>query len=246
MKLDHIVNQPVIEAERFSLRPVRRSDLGLIQMYTSDARVAENTASIPHPLPPGSTEAFIDRVMADDRTEEYSGGMKRRLNIGVGLLHRPDLLILDEPTVGVDPQSRNAILESVERLGEEGMAVLYTTHYMEEAERLCDRIGIVDHGELIAEGSQADLVQIVGQKDRLTLVASGVLAATATALGELPTVDDAAVSDDGITVIVERAHDHLPEILTVAARAGALVKTVDVDSADLESVFLKLTGKRCY
>lgn len=180
---------------------------------------------------------------AGDRTEEYSGGMKRRLNIGVGLLHRPDLLILDEPTVGVDPQSRNAILESVERLGEEGMAVLYTTHYMEEAERLCDRIGIVDQGELIAEGSQADLVDIVGQKDRLTLVASGALAATASALGGLVGVDDAAVSDDGITVIVERAHDHLPEILTVAARSGAIVKTVDVDSADLESVFLKLTGR---
>ena len=180
---------------------------------------------------------------ADDRTEEYSGGMKRRLNIGVGLLHRPALLILDEPTVGVDPQSRNAILDSVERLGEEGMAVLYTTHYMEEAERLCDRIGIVDQGGLIAEGSQADLVRIVGQRDRLTLVATGSLAATAAALGDLAAVDDAAVTDNGIALIVDRAHDHLPEILAAAGRTGSLVKTVDVDSADLESVFLKLTGR---
>jgi ABC-2 type transport system ATP-binding protein len=180
---------------------------------------------------------------ADDRSDEYSGGMKRRLNIGVGLLHRPELLILDEPTVGVDPQSRNAILESVERLGEEGMAVLYTTHYMEEAERLCDRIGIVDQGELIAEGSQADLVQIVGQRDRLTLTASGSLAATANALADLAAVDDAAVAEDGVTLIVDRAHDHLPEILAVAGRTGSLVKSVDVESADLESVFLKLTGR---
>ena len=87
---------------------------------------------------------------ADDMVKAYSGGMKRRLNIGIGLLHRPRLLVLDEPTVGVDPQSRNAILESVERLADEGIGVLYTTHYMEEAERLCDRVGIVDLGELKA------------------------------------------------------------------------------------------------
>ena len=180
---------------------------------------------------------------ADDRTEEYSGGMKRRLNIGVGLLHRPALLILDEPTVGVDPQSRNAILASVERLGEEGMAVLYTTHYMEEAERLCDRIGIIDQGELIAEGTQADLVRIVGERDRLTLTAAGSLAATAAALGELAAVDDAAVTDEGIALIISDARDHLPEILEVAGRTGSVVNSVDVDSADLESVFLKLTGR---
>ena len=95
--------------------------------------------------------------------------MKRRLNIGIGLLHRPRLLILDEPTVGVDPQSRNAILESVERLGAEGMAVLYTTHYMEEAERLCDRIGIIDLGELKAEGTREELVALVGEHDRVRL-----------------------------------------------------------------------------
>lgn len=180
---------------------------------------------------------------AGDRTDEYSGGMKRRLNIGVGLLHRPALLILDEPTVGVDPQSRNAILESVERLGEEGMAVLYTTHYMEEAERLCDRIGIVDQGELIAEGTQADLVRIVGQRDRLTLTATGSLAATAAALDAVPAVEEAGVTEDGIALIVDRAHEHLPEILAIAGRTGSMVKSVDVDSADLESVFLKLTGR---
>ena len=180
---------------------------------------------------------------ADDRSETYSGGMKRRLNIGIGLLHRPALLILDEPTVGVDPQSRNAILESVERLGQEGMAVLYTTHYMEEAERLCDRIGIIDKGELMAEGTQRELVQIVGQRDRLTLTAAGALAATAAALEALPQVEDAAVTADGITLIIERAHDHLPVVLATAAKTGSIVKSVDADTADLESVFLKLTGK---
>ena len=180
---------------------------------------------------------------ADDRTEEYSGGMKRRLNIGIGLLHLPALLILDEPTVGVDPQSRNAILDSVETLGTEGMAVLYTTHYMEEAERLCDRIGIVDHGKMMAEGTQRDLVKIVGQRDHVTLTATGSLAATAEALAELPAVSDAAASGEVITLNIESAHDHLPEILATAGRTGSMVSGVDVDTADLESVFLNLTGR---
>ena len=113
---------------------------------------------------------------AGDQTKQYSGGMKRRLNIGIGLLHQPKLLILDEPTVGVDPQSRNAILESVAGLSGAGMAVLYTTHYMEEAERLCDRIGIIDHGKLIAEGTRAELVGMVGEGDQVRLAAAGNLA----------------------------------------------------------------------
>ncbi len=183
------------------------------------------------------------RDRANDRSDEYSGGMKRRLNIGIGLLHHPTLLILDEPTVGVDPQSRNAILESVERLGEEGMAVLYTTHYMEEAERLCDRIGIIDHGTIKAEGTQRDLVQLVGQRDRVRLVATGNLAAGSAALGELPGIDDAAVTAQGIDLIVENAHDELPEILSVASRTGVSVGGVDVDTANLEAVFLHLTGR---
>ncbi|NUR85238.1 MAG: ABC transporter ATP-binding protein, partial [Nonomuraea sp.] len=99
---------------------------------------------------------------AGDPVKEYSGGMKRRLNIAAGLLHRPPLLILDEPTAGVDPQSRNAILESVADLAGEGVAVLYTTHYMEEAERLCDRIGIIDLGTIRAEGTRRELVSLVG------------------------------------------------------------------------------------
>ena len=99
---------------------------------------------------------------ASDRTDEFSGGMKRRLNIGIGLLHRPTLLILDEPTVGVDPQSRDSILASVAQLGAAGIGVLYTTHYMEEAERLCHRVGIIDAGTLVAEGTRAELVELVG------------------------------------------------------------------------------------
>mgnify|MGYP001059417434 CR=1 FL=1 len=180
---------------------------------------------------------------ARDRSDQFSGGMKRRLNIGIGLLHGPKLLVLDEPTVGVDPQSRNAILESVENLGTEGMAVLYTTHYMEEAERLCDRIGIIDHGKIVAEGTRRELVELVGQHDRVKLEASGELEEAARALAALPRVVEADAADHALDLIVEGASDLLAEILATAASAGATVTNVDVDEPNLEAVFLHLTGR---
>src|SRR5262249_26011853 len=106
---------------------------------------------------------------ADDIVSTYSGGMQRRLNLACGILHQPKLLILDEPTVGVDPQSRSAIFELVERLRDAGTAILYTTHYMEEAERLCARIGIIDTGTLIAEGTRAELVADLGREVRVEI-----------------------------------------------------------------------------
>ena len=178
-----------------------------------------------------------------DPAKEYSGGMKRRLNIGIGLLHRPRLLVLDEPTVGVDPQSRNAILESVARLGDEGIAVLYTTHYMEEAERLCDRIGIIDLGSLRAEGTRRELVALVGELDRVRLTGSGELDAGAEACAALAGVHAASVRDGGVELIVEGARSLLPELLRIAAGAGVALASVEVREPDLESVFLHLTGK---
>ncbi|MFZ0492909.1 MAG: ABC transporter ATP-binding protein [Acidimicrobiia bacterium] len=180
---------------------------------------------------------------ADDRVESYSGGMKRRLNIGIGLLHEPTLLILDEPTVGVDPQSRNAILENVEQLGKRGMAVIYTTHYMEEAERLCDRVGIIDGGRLVAEGTRRELVALVGSNDRIRVRASGNLDAAVERIGRVGSVQQAARTPDGIEVVVEDAGDVIAEILEAAAEAGVAVATVDIDQPDLEDVFLHLTGK---
>jgi ABC-2 type transport system ATP-binding protein len=180
---------------------------------------------------------------ADDRASEFSGGMKRRLNIGIGLLHAPSLLVLDEPTVGVDPQSRNAILESVERLAVEGMAVLYTTHYMEEAERLCDRVGIIDEGSIKAEGTRSELVSMIGQRDRVELSATGDLAAAAAALGSVAAVETASVADGSVLLVVNGARRALPDLLRRAADAGAEVTGVDVSEPNLEAVFLHLTGK---
>jgi ABC-2 type transport system ATP-binding protein len=181
---------------------------------------------------------------AGDKVAAYSGGMQRRLNIAAGLLHRPRLLVLDEPTVGVDPQSRNAILENVEALGGEGVAVLYTTHYMEEAERLCDRVGIIDQGRLIAEGTRRELVATIGERDRIELAASGDLVGLAAAArGTLDGVDEATVVPGGLHLVGRDGRRLLPRLLELAEQAGVEVTSVEVVEPDLEAVFLHLTGK---
>ena len=198
-----------------------------------------------------SAKVRIDEVLdvvglrdrADDRTEEFSGGMKRRLNIGIGLLHKPQLLVLDEPTVGVDPQSRNAILASVEALSDLGMAVLYTTHYMEEAERLCDRVGIIDQGKIIAEGTRRELVRTVGHRDRVSFDVSGYPGTIAQTLQDLERVEDVSTREHGIEVIVEGAAEMLPKLIEVVSSNGVAIKGVEVTEPDLEAVFLHLTGR---
>ncbi|HVE76083.1 MAG TPA: ABC transporter ATP-binding protein [Actinomycetota bacterium] len=178
-----------------------------------------------------------------ERVSKYSGGMKRRLNIAAGLLHEPRLLVLDEPTVGVDPQSRNAILENIEKLNAEGMAVLYTSHYMEEVERLCDRVGIIDEGKLIAEGTRRELVEQIGQTDRIEVAAEGDLNKLAKAAKRLKDVEDASVSDTGVQMLAHEGRNMLPKILEMSEKAGVRVSGVEVIEPDLEAVFLHLTGK---
>jgi ABC-2 type transport system ATP-binding protein len=202
-------------------------------------------------LPRAQTRARIDEVLeviglADrrkDRTNKYSGGMKRRLNIGIGLLNRPQLLVLDEPTVGVDPQSRNAILESVESLSGEGMAVLYTTHYMEEAERLCDRVGIIDSGKVIAEGTTQQLVARIGEREQVRIEVSGQLDGTVDRVRALDGVSDASVEEHAIVVLTEDAARLLPTIIEQLTGDGVEIGSIEVTRPDLEAVFLHLTGK---
>jgi ABC-2 type transport system ATP-binding protein len=182
------------------------------------------------------------RDRGDDRVEAYSGGMKRRLNIGASLLHRPELLVLDEPTVGVDPQSRHAIMESISALRAEGLAVLYTTHYMEEAERLCDRVGIIDHGRLIAEGTHRELVSRVGERDRITLSATGALGRFAETCRALPGIEQVDVADASVILLAADGRALLPQVLAASTAAGTSVRSVTIDEPDLEAVFLHLTG----
>ena len=187
------------------------------------------------------TAGLTDR--ADDRVDAYSGGMKRRLNIAAGLLHEPSLLVLDEPTAGVDPQSRNAILEHVAALRTEGLAVLYTSHYMEEVEKLCDRVGIIDGGKLIAEGTTAELVAALGETDRITLTAEGDPQRLLTAVSRVFGVGKATQVPSGVQLLAKDGPRRLPALLAAASGAGVTVTNVDVVRPNLESVFLDLTGK---
>ena len=197
--------------------------------------------------------ARIDEVLeqigltdkARQRLKTYSGGMKRRVNIGVGLLHRPRLLFMDEPTVGIDPQSRRAILDSVKDLNKQGMTVLYTTHYMEEAAELSDRVGIMDHGELIALGTQAELTKQVGEMETLILHVgeNEDPERLAVAIRTLKMVRRADVTDHTVTVIVPEAEEALAPAITKANELGIKIHSVDMREPNLEAVFLHLTGR---
>lgn len=195
-------------------------------------------------------EELLDIVGLADRTkdkvETFSGGMKRRLNIAVGLLHQPKILYMDEPTVGIDPQSRRRILDTVIELNRGGLTVLYTTHYMEEAAELSSRIGIVDHGELIALGSQAELTHLVGESDTLqiSLEADGYDSAKLLdAVQKVKGVQRATLEDGQLLVQAQGAHAALGEIVARINKAGARLLDLKVDEPNLEAVFLHLTGR---
>jgi ABC-2 type transport system ATP-binding protein len=185
---------------------------------------------------------------ANGRVGKFSGGMKRRVNIGVALLHKPKVIYMDEPTVGIDPQSRRNILDNVVELKNQGMTVLYTTHYMEEAQELSDHIAIMDHGEMIASGTHEELVHIVGQMDRITLTIS-MLAADADSERVLQAwravegVRQVTSEDGKVTLLADDSHKVLPPIFEAASANGARIVGADIQEPNLESVFLHLTGR---
>lgn len=202
-------------------------------------------------VPAAQIPARVDEVLqivqlADrqrDRVETYSGGMKRRINIAVGLLNRPRLLILDEPTVGVDPQSRNSILDTLKTLNTQGMTLLYTSHYMEEVEFLCTHIAIIDHGKVIADGSQQDLRLKAGNKDIITvqLVHEGTLSVQ-DLLKALPGVDTVELTDKTIHIATNQGRMLLAKVISTLDAAGCPVSTIEVKEPNLEDLFLQLTG----
>jgi len=200
-------------------------------------------------------DAMLDLVQlierADEAVDTYSGGMKRRVNIAAGLLHQPDVLFLDEPTVGVDPQSRNAIFEGVEALNRAGMTVIYTTHYMEEAQRLCDRVAIIDEGQIIALDTPAALIHslgggilMLGLEDPEVGPGTERMQAVMDQVTGLPAVKSATRDDGHLKVETHRFQEALMGILDITNQLDVRITSMEKWEPNLESVFLHLTGRK--
>ena len=170
--------------------------------------------------------------------------MKRRVNIVAGLVHRPEVLFLDEPTVGVDPQSRNFIFENVGELNRQGMTVLYTTHYMEEAQRLCHRVAIIDHGRIIALDTPAALIDSLGGGTIIVGIPDGVPETMDQILRRLPDALDVSRVDHQIKVRARHAQRTLTSVVEEFNRADISISSLEILEPNLESVFLELTGRR--
>jgi ABC-2 type transport system ATP-binding protein len=188
----------------------------------------------------------LEMIALSDRQKErvgkYSGGMKRRVNIGIALLHTPDVLVLDEPTVGIDPQSRRHILDGIISLNDDGVTVLYTTHYMEEAQELSDHIGIMDQGSLIASGTHGELVKIVGEQDRIELGMSAPAGILMDVWQQVEGITLITSHEDKVTLLADDSNVILPQLFESATKADIRITSVDIKGPNLETVFLHLTG----
>lgn len=193
------------------------------------------------------TEYALDVVELKDRKNEainkYSGGMKRRINIAAALLHKPEILIMDEPTVGIDPQSRNHILETVKKLNQEKMTVIYTSHYMEEVEYLCTRIGIMDHGKVIALGEKDELKRSVINQDKIEIEVSSHSPTLIERIKEIKNVSAVTAEDNKLAIYFSDSPELISNILSVISGMNIKILSMKVEEPNLESVFLKLTGR---
>lgn len=182
---------------------------------------------------------------AKDKVETFSGGMKRRVNIGAALMHNPELLIMDEPTVGIDPQSRNHILETVKNLNANGMTIIYTSHYMEEVEYLCERIGIIDHGSVIAIGSKRDLINRLAKGTVVQLTVDKCPDGFLQQLQMIGDVQNVGTAENSniVEIVLQNGSQALGEIVLTAVNQGIKVQAATVQEPNLEALFLQLTGR---
>lgn len=194
------------------------------------------------------TEKTLEFVGLSDvkkkRASEFSGGMKRRLNIGCAIAHSPKLIIMDEPTVGIDPQSRNHILESVLKLREEGSTIIYTSHYMQEVEYLCDRIAIVDKGKIIAEGTCSELKDLIEDKKVYRVSVNKEFKGLKDKLLEISGVESVVFSDNEYKITTLKESNLIAKIVQVIADENITINNILNEEPTLETVFLALTGKK--
>ncbi|URZ18263.1 ABC transporter ATP-binding protein [Clostridium felsineum] len=179
-----------------------------------------------------------------DKPGQYSGGMQRRLNIACAVVHRPKLIIMDEPTVGIDPQSRNHILDSVRKLNEMGSTIIYTSHYMEEVETLCSKITIMDHGKEIATGTKEQLKEMIANEEKVELEVSELTKDLIEAIENIPNVKRCTRNENMLEVISEKNSENISNITAKIAEFKSKIISINVEKPSLEGVFLTLTGRK--
>lgn len=175
--------------------------------------------------------------------KKFSGGMKRRLNIACGIVHKPKLIIMDEPTVGIDAQSRNVILESVKELNKRGATVIYTSHYMEEVEAICSDIVIMDHGRIMARGSKDELKGLIKAEDRVVIAVEKIKNSIIEKIKKINNVENCSEENNTIAVVSHKNSDNLGKIIDAISSEGIRIISLDVEKPTLEKVFLTLTGR---
>ncbi|AIQ61239.1 ABC transporter ATP-binding protein [Paenibacillus borealis] len=180
---------------------------------------------------------------AKDKPSTFSGGMKRRLNIACAIMHRPRLIIMDEPTVGIDPQSRNHILESVKTLNKLGSTIVYTSHYMEEVAAVCDRVAIMDKGHIIACGTESELRERVAHEEKIVVKAANITPALINELRQHPRISRVEVVQDAVEMYLPSSQSELQDILFIFAKHEGVIASLNIEEPDLETLFLSLTGR---
>ncbi|MGC9327199.1 MAG: ABC transporter ATP-binding protein [Candidatus Hinthialibacter sp.] len=189
---------------------------------------------------------WLDRVgltdRANDAVSKYSGGMKRRLNLAAGMIHDPQIVLLDEPTVGIDPQARNNIMEIIREIAREGVTILFTTHHLEEAETLCERIAIMDHGKILQIGTVDELTQVVGDGDLVTIQGSFSPAAFRSAVSGL-SIQFINIADGEAKFNQTKNGANISVVIQKLSEAGINIESLSMEKPSLESAFLKLTGR---
>lgn len=175
--------------------------------------------------------------------KDFSGGMKRRLNIACGIVHKPQIVIMDEPTVGIDPQSRNHILESVMELNKQGATIIYTSHYMEEVETICSQIAIVDHGKIIAQGTNGELKALIEDKTRFNIELKEAVKRDFNELLKVQGVDKVQVIEKKLDIFIDKGVSSIGHIINYLTDNSLEIVSIDTVKPDLELVFLTLTGR---
>jgi ABC-2 type transport system ATP-binding protein len=236
--------------------PASRRELGVVPQELAlyeDLSARENLSywGAAYGMRGNRLRSRVDKVLeltglfdrAKEPVKKFSGGMKRRLNFACGIVHEPKTILLDEPTVGVDPQSRVKLLDLVKSETEKGACVLYTAHYMEEAEKLCDYFAIIDHGKIIAAGTLSELRSLLGERDVLRMSGSFDIQKVAEPLSNLEGLELVQVEPEALTLAARDASSRLSDIFQALSDAGAEVRETTLTQPSLESLFIKLTGK---